>query len=108
MCGNSFWKKIVSLCLTFWFGVLATNLIAPGNVVRTERPAADKLRCVPADKNLKYHRLSDDAAKKRAEIEERLMRSDGIEKPLYRPEKDDFQNQDLLYKEHCYETGTPK
>lgn len=72
-----FWKRIVTLCLTFWLGVFVSDLfvskdlppivvfdatseekVISGNKEPTRNLMSKKRICVPADVNLKYRFLN--------------------------------------------------
>lgn len=62
-----FWKRIVTLCLTFWLGVFVQNFFALKDLPEIEViPAAEnenlllnskRIKCVSADESLKYEYL---------------------------------------------------
>lgn len=127
MCSDNFWKRLVAFCLTFWLGVFISGLFVskPTTAAETESKALVEKNCVPADKNLKYHLLSEEAAKTQVKKNEKIETEtpknkepravkgiqnslDEIEKQLYRPSKDEFKNKNLLHKENCYEYSEQK
>lgn len=80
MCCEGFWKRIVTLCLTFWLGVFISDFFAlkelpsidafdisqkkivPRNIITDIDSVSGKKVCAPVDANLKYDDLSREAA----------------------------------------------
>jgi hypothetical protein len=112
MRGDRFWKIIVTLCLTFWLGTFTAGLFVSTDKPSKESVIAEKRNCVPVDKNLKYQLLGETVSvnekqtekQKTNELEKALERVEKKDEVLYRPDKDRFEYEILLHKEHCYES----
>ncbi|HEY0427117.1 MAG TPA: hypothetical protein VGC76_04845 [Pyrinomonadaceae bacterium] len=120
MRGQGFGKKIVILCLTFWFGIFTYNLTVSEKAPPEETTVAEKLNCVPDDADLQYQLLSEgkisvpaeqagkSESKKAAELEKAIKSAEKTDKSLYRSSKDRYQYRILIHKEHCYESKGQK
>jgi hypothetical protein len=62
-----FWKRIVTLCLTFWLGVFVQNFFALKELPQIDvisaaenenlLPGSKRIKCIAADESLKYEYL---------------------------------------------------
>jgi hypothetical protein len=133
-CGEAFWKRVVAFCLTFGLSVFVAGLFVSGKVSQTVKPVVvpsieENKNCVPADKNLKFERLTTEDRnipmdgkteipldgkeslktektkdKKRNLKAETEKPKNSAEPQLYDASKNPAEVKDLLHKEICFET----